>query len=137
METNHISSRPKTLTEALKAECEFRHFKRNTFLAYNAWLKRFWVFSGRRAPRELGTPEERAFLESLRHGSASAQNQAFNALIFIYHKVLKIELGELKEIPRAKKFNGIPVATARRPSRAQASNISSNAESWATKFYEQ
>ena len=78
----------------------------------------FWRFHGKKPVRDLKEPEIKAFLTSLRHGSASAQNQAFNALIFLYKNVLKIELGKLDEIPRAKKFNGIPVVLS--PAEVQA-----------------
>ena len=109
METYRISHPPGSVPALLQAECEFRHFKRNTFKAYNTWLLRFWKFHGKKPVRDLREPEIKEFLATLRHGSASAQDQAFNALIFLYKHVLKIELGQLNEIPRAKKFKGIPV----------------------------
>ena len=107
MEQIHIA-KPRTLTEALEKECQFRHFKRNTFHAYASWLKRFYHFHGRKSVSQLGTAEVRAFLESLRHGSASSQNQAFNALVFVYEKVLQLKLGDLREIPRAKRRITVP-----------------------------
>ena len=118
METCRISTKPLTLPERLKFECDFRHYKKNTFKAYNTWLLRFWRFHGRKSVVDLREPEIKEFLASLRHGSASAQDQAFNALIFLYKHVLKIELGKLAEIPRAKKFKGIPVVLS--PAEVQA-----------------
>ena len=118
METFRISHPPGSVPALLQAECEFRHFKRNTFKAYNTWLMRFWRFHGKKPVRDLRELEIKSFLASLRHGSASAQDQAFNALIFIYKHVLKIELGKLDEIPRAKKYKGIPVVLS--PGEVQA-----------------
>lgn len=118
METCRISPKPLTLPERLKFECDFRHYKKNTFKAYNTWLLRFWKFHGKKSVVDFREPEIKDFLASLRHGSASAQDQAFNALIFLYKHVLKIELGKLDEIPRAKKFKGIPVVLS--PGEVQA-----------------
>jgi integron integrase len=118
METCRISPPPGSIPALLKAECEFRRFKPNTFKAYNYWLLRFWNFHGKKSVRDLREPEIKSFLESLRHGSASAQDQAFNALIFLYKHVLKIELGKLADIPRAKKYQGIPVVLS--PGEVQA-----------------
>lgn len=107
MDSIHIA-KPRTLTEALERQCQFRHFKRNTFYAYASWLKRFYLFHGRKPVSQLGTAEVRAFLESLRHGSASSQDQAFNALLFVYEKVFQLKLGDLRDIPRAKRRVTVP-----------------------------
>ena len=102
-----MSEKPTSLTEALRRECAFRHYRKNTFLAYHHWLLRFYRFH-RKSPSTMGTTEVRAFLESLAKGSASAQNQAFNALVFVYKHVLKIVLGDLQNIPRAKRRVTVP-----------------------------
>ena len=107
-----------TLPERLEFECDFRHYKKNTVRAYNNWLTRLWRFHGKKSVATLKEPEIESFLASLRHGSASAQDQAFNAIIFLYKHVLKIELKDLKNIPRAKKFKGIPVVLS--PAEVQA-----------------
>jgi integron integrase len=109
MENCRISFPAGSIPDLLQRECELRHYSKKTFQPYNCWLIRFWKFHGKKPVRDLREPEIKAFLESLRHGSASAQDQAFNALIFLYKHVLKIELGDLKNIPRAKRFKGIPV----------------------------
>ena len=135
METCRISSPPVSIPDLLKVECEFRHFKPNTFKAYNHWLMRFWNFHGKKQVRELREPEIRSFLESLRHGSASAQDQAFNALIFLYKHVLKIELGDLKGIPRAKKYKGIPVVLSPAEVQALLTKMSGNEKLQAELLY--
>jgi integron integrase len=135
MEKFRISHPPGSLPALLQAECEFRHFKKNTFKAYNTWLMRFWNFHGKKSVRELREPEIKSFLASLRHGSASAQDQAFNALIFLYKHVLKIELGKLDEIPRAKKFKGIPVVLSPLEVRAMLAHLSGDEQLQAEILY--
>lgn len=95
----------------------------------------FWKFHGKKSVRDLKEPEIKAFLASLRHGSASAQNQAFNALIFLYKHVLKIELGKLDEIPRAKRFNGIPVVLSPAEVRAMIAQLSGDEQLQAEMLY--
>lgn len=102
-----MSDKPKSLIDALKAECEFRHFRSNTFSAYANWVRRFYRFAGK-PPSQCQTHEVRAFLGTLSNGSASSQNQAFNALVFVYKHVLKVELGDLQNIPRAKRRLTVP-----------------------------
>lgn len=98
-------------------------------------MLRFWKFNGKKSPSTFKEPEIRAFLTTLRHGSASAQNQAFNALVFIYKHVLKIELGKLDEIPRAKKFNGIPVVLSPAEVRAMLAKLSGDEQLQADILY--
>ena len=54
------------------------------------------------------------YLAVNRKVSASSQNQAFNALLFFYRHVLKIEFGEIKDIPRAKRKPYIPAVLSRK-----------------------
>ncbi len=67
-------------------------------------------------PATLGPPEVRAFLEELairRHLSASSQNQALNALVFLYRHVLGLELGDLGSVERARRPQRLPVVLSR------------------------
>src|SRR6266853_1656537 len=61
--------------------------------AYLQWLRRYIAFHGRKHPRELGAPEVEQFLTFLavrRKVSAATQNQALQALLFLYRHVLEI-----------------------------------------------
>jgi integron integrase len=81
-----------------------RHYSVRTEKAYVGWTKRYVIYHGRRHPAEMGSPEVAEFLGSLAVAgrvSASTQNQAFSALLFLYREVLGRGL-ELPEIPRAK-----------------------------------
>jgi hypothetical protein len=67
-----------------------RHYSLRTEKAYIQWIKRFIFFHGKRHPLEMGEGEIGQFLSSLaseKHVSASTQNQALNALLFLYREV--------------------------------------------------
>jgi integron integrase len=84
--------------------------------AYVGWIKRFIPFHGKRHPLEMGEDEITRFLSALAvHGqvSASTQNQALCALVFLYRHVLGQSLGWLDEIARAKRPQRLPVVLTR------------------------
>ncbi len=71
------------------------HFSYSTEKTYIGWIYRFIIFHDKRHPNEMGGKEIADFLTNLaveRKVSASTQNQALNALVFLYKKVLKIPL---------------------------------------------
>ena len=73
-------------------------FSYSTEKSYVGWIYRYIVFHGKRHPLEMGNKEVEAFLTHLaveRKVSASTQNQALNALVFLYKKVLKSPLGDM------------------------------------------
>lgn len=80
------------------------------------WVKRFIRFHHRRHPREMGAPEMKAFLENLAvegNVSASTQNQAMQALLFLYHRVLERDPGDLSGLVRARRPKKMPVVLSR------------------------
>jgi integron integrase len=100
------------LLEQVRHRVRFRHYSRRTEEAYVHWAWRYVVYHGKRHPRELGPEQLTAFLSSLandRHVSASTQNQALSALLFLYKEVLDIDLPWLSTIARAKRTRRIPV----------------------------
>lgn len=73
-------------------------FSYSTEKSYVGWIYRYIIFHGKRHPLEMGNKEVEAFLTHLaveRKVSASTQNQALNALVFLYKKVLKSPLGDM------------------------------------------
>jgi site-specific recombinase XerD len=89
-----------------------KHYSIRTEEAYVGWIKRFILFYGKSHPRKLGKKEISAFLTHLavnRNVSASTQNQAFNALLFLYRHVLEMEFEVLDTVERAKKPKRLPV----------------------------
>jgi integron integrase len=89
-----------------------RHASPRTADSYVHWIRRFIVFHGRRHPRELGADEITGFLNHLAvEGgvAASTQNQALNAIVFLYRRVLQVDPPELQGLVRAKHSRRLPV----------------------------
>lgn len=99
------------LLDQMRAAIRTRHYSLRTEQSYVQWVKRYIFFHGKRHPREMGAPEVEAFLSALatvRNVSASTQNQALAALLFLYREVLNIDLPWLDGITRAKPSQHLP-----------------------------
>lgn len=103
--------RPKLLV-MLRREIRLRHYSRRTEEAYTGWVRRFVRFHGYVHPEQLGAPAVRAFLSDLatRHRvSASTQNQARAALLFLYREVMRVPLPVVELVAPAKTPPKVPV----------------------------
>ncbi|MGH8194648.1 MAG: integron integrase [Woeseiaceae bacterium] len=92
------------------------HYSYRTEETYSQWIRRFILYHGKRHPREMGAAEIQAFLSDLAtrgRVSASTQNQALSALLFLYQKVLQLELPWLDDIVRAKRPVRVPIVLTR------------------------
>ena len=99
------------LLEQLRSAIRVRHYSPRTEKSYTYWARFYIRFHKMRHPRELREPAVEAFLGFLaekRKVSASTQNQALNALVFLYKHVLAEPLGEFSA-PRAKRQRRLPV----------------------------
>jgi len=88
-------ARVPTLVEVVRNALRTRHYSRRTEKAYVAWIRRYILFHGKRHPREMSAPEVSRFLTALAvegKVTASTQNQALSALLFLYRNVLGVEL---------------------------------------------
>ena len=88
-----------------------KHYSKRTEDAYVEWIRRFILFNGKKHPKDMGESEIPQYLSY--HASqckvaASTQNQALCALVFLYKHVLKIDLGELGPMERAKEPERLP-----------------------------
>jgi integron integrase len=102
---------PPGLIQRYREELQARHYARRTVKTYEQWLRRFLRFHGMRHPREMGSAEVNAFLTHLAveaQVSASTQNQALSALLFLYRKLLERDL-DLEGVVRARKPQRLPV----------------------------
>lgn len=93
---DHPGGRPPKLLDHVRHAIRVRHYSRRTEEAYVYWVRRFIVFHRKRHRSEMGALEVSAFLEWLavrQRISASTQNQALCALLFLYRNVLKLEIG--------------------------------------------
>ncbi len=121
-------NKPK-LMDQVRNVIRTRHYSYRTEETYVGWIKRFIYFHDKRHPQDMGTREIEAFLTDLavhKNVAASTQNQAFNALLFLYRDVLGIELGEIEKVVRAKKPRKLPVVFTREEVRAILAGLKSD-----------
>jgi integron integrase len=105
-----------SLLESVRAALALRHYSAKTIEVYVGWVRRFVLFHQRRHPRELGAREVSAFLSNLAGDgqvSASTQNQALAALLFLYGEVLQRPLASLGPVVHAKRPKRLPVVMTR------------------------
>jgi site-specific recombinase XerD len=103
--------KPGALERELRAVLRVKHYSVKTEESYVGWYRRFVRFHGKQHLRDLGAAEVSSFLTNLavnRGVSASTQNQALNALVFLYKQVLGQDVAEIKA-ERAKKRRHLPV----------------------------
>ncbi|HEY7515032.1 MAG TPA: integron integrase, partial [Vicinamibacteria bacterium] len=104
------------LLDRVRLALRGRHYSPRTERAYVAWIRRYVVFHQKRHPAEMGAAEVAAFLTALAtrgRVSASTQNQAFSALLFLYREVLRIPVSGLETVLRAKRPARVPMVLAR------------------------
>ena len=117
--------RPKLLSQ-VRLAIRRRHYSRSTERAYVGWIRRFILFHGKRHPREMAEFEVTAFISHLAtHGkvSASTQNQALSAIVFLYKEVLGTELEWLNGLVRAKGPKRLPVVLTQREVRGLLAHL--------------
>lgn len=93
-----------------------RHYSIRTEQIYLMWVRRFIRFHGKRHPAEMGAAEVASFLTHLaveRDVAPATQNQALNALVFLYAKVLEQPLGDVPGVVRARQPARVPVVLTR------------------------
>ena len=114
-------SKPLRLMEVVRRTLRDRRYSARTERAYVQWIRRFVVFHGRRHPKDLGAEDVRVFLSMLANESAvsaSTQNQALAALLFLYDAVLKQPLPRVDGIAPARRSRRVPVVLSQDEVRA-------------------
>lgn len=109
------SHRPRLLDQVREA-IRTRHYSPRTETAYLHWIRRFILFHHKRHPDQLGAPDVGTFLTHLatvHQVSASTQNQALSALLFLYGEVLGRPLDDFGEVVRAKRPARLPEVLTR------------------------
>jgi integron integrase len=110
-DTRRPLSRQPNLWERIAGKVREKHYSLATERTYVQWAKRFSLWHGKRHPASMGSVEVTAYLNHLaveREVSASTQNQALSALLFLYKEVLGCELPWLNELTRAKASKYLP-----------------------------
>ena len=104
------------LFKRLQSELRTRHYSLRTEQLYKRWVGRFLSFHGLKEPNEIGPEEIKDYLDYLaqiRNVSASTQNQALNAIFFLYGQVLKADPGSFEDFVRAKRPKRLPEVLTR------------------------
>jgi integrase len=107
-----MNSQPVKLLDQVRNCIQVKHYSIRTEEAYVSWIKRFIMFHNKRHPKDMGQKEIEAFLTDLavkRKVAASTQNQAFNAILFLYTQVLKLDTFDQVDAVRAKLPERLPV----------------------------
>ncbi len=124
--SNKSNSKPKLL-EQVKLTLRKERYSKKTEEAYSKWIKEFFIYNNKKTPDEITKNNVEQFLTYLaveRQVSASTQNQALCALLFLYKKVLQKDFGWLEKVTKARFSKRIPVVF----SRAEVRNIFNNLE---------
>ncbi len=114
-------SREPRLLDQVHIAIRARHYSRRTEKSYVGWILRFILFNGKRHPVDMGEREIVSFLSMLatrKKVSASTQNQALSAILFLYRVVLQQKFDWLDGIVKAKRPVRLPVVLAREEVRA-------------------
>jgi len=102
---------PTKLLDRARYRIRLKGYSIRTEQSYVSWIRRFILFHNKRHPQNMGKDEIEAYLTHLavkRHVSPSTQNQAFNALLFLYRNVLEIEFPENINAYRSKRPARLP-----------------------------
>lgn len=113
---NNAAAAWEKVYDRLKEEIELRHYSKKTLKSYLLWTKKFSSFNKDVNPATVSDKELRNYLTHLTSGlkvSAATQRQAFNAMMFLFRKVLKKNPGDLSSTPRPKRRNTIPPVLTR------------------------
>ena len=105
------------LMDQVREVLRFNHYALSTEKSYVAWILQYIRFHNKKHPNEMGKNEIEAFLSHLainRHVSASTQNQALNAVVFLYKSDLNVEVDFELRATRARKSQRLPVVLSRK-----------------------
>ena len=112
---------PEAAPDRVREEIRKRHYSLRTEKTYVGWIRRFILFHGKRHPAGMGAEEVSRYLSHLAVSgkvSASTQNQALSALLFLYRQVLGREVEWVEGVVRAKRPLHLPVVMTREEVRA-------------------
>ncbi len=126
------------LLDQVRTAAALRHLSPSTCDVYTHWIKRFILFHNKKHPLEMGAREVHQFLSHLTQSlnvSAATQNQALNAIAFLYHQVLKRNLGNIGSLPRAKVPKRLPVVLSHAEALKVLNNLTNTEHLMASLLY--
>ena len=131
MEKYSYSNPPKQpeFLDQVRNAIRVKHYSLRTEQSYIYWVRKFIFFNKKCHPKDMGEQEVSAYLTYLavnRKVSASTQNQALCALVFMYKHVLKNKLGDLNNVARAKRPRKLPVVLTKEEVRLILNRLEGN-----------
>ena len=105
-----------SLEKAVRAALGVEHYALKTERTYTQWIRRFVNYHHGKRPSDMGAAEIHQFLSHLaikEQVAASTQNQALNAIVFLYRKVVRKEPGDFSDFPRARRRKHLPSVLSR------------------------
>jgi integron integrase len=121
-----MEAKPRKLLDRLRDTIRLKHYSYSTEQTYVNWNRRYILFHNKRHPQEMGAAEVEAFLTHLavhENVAASTQNQALNAIVFLYREVLKQDLGLDIDAVRAKRCRTLPTILTKAETQAVLQHI--------------
>lgn len=126
--TTPTPQKGKKLLDQYSQALRNRHYSLRTEETYLSWVRQYILYHNKRHPRDMGTTEINEFITSLvnvRTVSASTQNQAISAILFLYRNVLQMELDESQILPiRPTKPRRVPTVLSRDEAKRVIANMS-------------
>lgn len=122
-----FTPKPGKLMAQVRETLRFHHYAFSTEKTYVQWILRYIRFNDRRHPKDMGKPEIERFLSHLainRNVSAATQNQALNAILFLYKEVLKSPIEADIRANRATKPRRLPTVLSRKEIQALFQHLS-------------
>ncbi len=130
--------KPRKLLDQVRDIMRLKHYAFRTECTYISWIKRFILFHDKKHPKEMEESEAEAFLTWLaveKNVSKSTQNQAFNALIFLYREVLKQPLDGRINAVRSSKKQRLPIVMSKEETQLVLSGMSGTTQLMAKLLY--
>ncbi|ASC69930.1 Integrase/recombinase [Halomicronema hongdechloris C2206] len=121
-----MEPRPRKLLDQVRDAIRLKHYSYKTEQTYVGWIRRYILFHNKQHPKEMGSAEIEAFLTHLaveQQVSASTQNQAFSALLFLYRQVLNQDLGSSINAVRARPSRYLPTVLTKAEVRSILSRV--------------
>ncbi len=122
-----MEQKPKKLLDLYREQIRLKQYSHRTEETYVKWVREYILYHGKRHPKEMREPEIKKFITHLvveRKVSASTQNQAISAILFLYRNILHIELDETElDIIRPKKGKRVPTVLSKEETRLIIANM--------------
>ena len=117
---------PPRLLDKVRNAIRLRHYSYRTEKAYVDWIRRFIIFHGKRHPNLMGGVEVEKFLSHLardRNVAAATQAQALAALLFLYKRVLNVDLPWIDNVVRASRPKRLPTVLSQQEAQSVLANL--------------